>query len=106
MTPAELIADLDDAIAETGQTITLRRSTTVQTCKAVVRGYAVEKIAGLISVADRHVIVSPIGLDDFGIPRGADDCIINSNIGKVQDDVDPIYVDDVLVRVEMRVRLA
>jgi hypothetical protein len=101
-----MIADLDASLDRVGQTITLRRGTTVQTSKAVVRGYAVEKIAGLISVADRHVIVSPTGLDDFGIPRGGDDCIINSKIGKVQDDVDPIYVDDVLVRVEMRVRLA
>jgi hypothetical protein len=105
-TPAGMIARMDAAISRRGQTITLRRGTTVQTCKAVVRGYEVEKITGTISVADRHVIVSPTGLGDFGIPHGSDEFLSNGRPFRVQGDVNPIYVDDVLVRVEMRVRLA
>lgn len=104
--PADLIADLDDAIADAGQTIALRRGTGQPvTCRAVVRGYKLEKIVGLITLADRKVIVSPTGLGAFGIPRGGDDFSTQGRLGTVQADVEPIYVDDVLVRVEMRVRL-
>lgn len=104
--PAGMIARLDAAIARRGQTISLRRGMTIRTCKAVVRGYEIEKIVGLITLADRKVIVSPTGLADFGLPHGGDDFATNGRPGKIQDDIDPIYVDDVLVRVEMRVRFA
>lgn len=104
MTPAEAIADLDAELAEAGQTISLKRgSGAVRTGTGFVRGYDVEKVVGLITLADRKVICSPT---DFGadLPRAQDDVLIASRPGKVQE-VEPIHMADTLVRIEMRVRL-
>lgn len=107
MTPNEAIAMLDRQIAAHGQTITLKRGSAAEHgCKAFVRGYKPEAIAGLITLADRQVVVSPTGLGTFGVPAGGDRFATNGRQGTVQADVNPIYIDDVLVRVEMRVRLA
>jgi len=106
-TPAGAISRLDAAIARRGQTISLRRGGgALHTCKAVVRGYEPDQVVGLITLADRKVIVSPTGLGAFGLPQDGDDFAANGRLGKVQSDVNPIYLNDVLVRVEMRVRLA
>lgn len=102
-TPAGMIARLDAAIARRGQTIALRRGTgTAHTCRAKVTGYEIEKVVGLVTLADRKVIVSPTGLGAYDIPKANDDFTTQGKLGKVQE-VEPIYVDDVLVRVEMRV---
>lgn len=105
MDAAQLIRDLDDGMADSGQSIALRRgSGQPHSCRGVVRGYEVEKVVGLITLADRRVIVSPTGLGAFGLPKANDDFSTQGKLGKVQE-VEPIYVDDTLVRVEMRVRL-
>jgi hypothetical protein len=107
MTPSHAIAMLDRQIAAHGQTIALKRGGAAEhSCKAFVRGYKPEAIAGLITLADRQVIVSPTGLGAFGVPADGDRFATNGRQGTVQPDVNPIYIDDVLVRVEMRVRLA
>ena len=108
MTPQEAIAGLDRALSDCGQTVTLRRGVggATATMRGFVRGYDIEKIVGLITLADRRVIISPTGLGALGLPRGGDDFSTNGRLGKIQDDVNPIYVNDVLVRVEMRVRFA
>jgi hypothetical protein len=104
-TPAGMIARLDVAIGRRGQSIALRRGTgAIHTCRGVVRGYEIEKVVGLITLADRRVIVSPGGLGAYGIPKANDDFSSKGKLGKVQE-AEPIYVDDVLVRVELRVRL-
>lgn len=104
MTPAEAIADLDAELAEAGQTISLKRgSGTVRTGAGFVRGYDVEKVVGVITLADRKVIISPT---DFGadLPRAQDLFLSQGKTGVVQE-VEPIYMADTLVRIEMRVRL-
>jgi hypothetical protein len=106
-TPAGMIARLDAAIGRRGQSIAFRRGAgAAHICRGVVRGYDVERIVGLVTLADRHVIVSPTGLGAYGIPKANEDFSTQGRTGKVQDDVEPFYVDDVLVRVEMRVRFA
>lgn len=104
MTPTTAIASLDRQLAQHGQTISLKRGAgAVRTGAGFVRGYDVEKIVGLITLADRRVVVSPT---DFGadLPRAQDDVLIASRPGKVQE-VEPIHMADTLVRIEMRVRL-
>ena len=104
-TPAGAIARLDAAIARRGQTIQLRRGAAgpVREGPGFVRGYDVEKVVGLITLADRKVIISPT---DFGsdLPRASDDFASIGKLGKVQE-VEPIYLAGTLVRIEMRVRL-
>jgi len=104
MTPSDAIAMLDRQLAQHGQTITLQRgSGVVRSGRGFVRSYKLEKVVGLITLADRTVISSP---SDFGgdLPRAGDDFATAGKLGKVQE-VEPIYLNDVLVRLEMRVRL-
>lgn len=106
MTPSKAIAMLDRQIAAHGQTIALRRGSAAQhNARAVVRGFKPEQFVGLVTQADRHVIISPTALGAFGIPMENDEVAIAGRIGRVQADVEPIHIDDVLVRVNMRVRL-
>lgn len=105
-TPAGMIARLDAAIARRGQSIQLQRGAgAVCACKAFVEEYDPRLITGVVTLADRKVIVSPTGLGAFGLPRAQDDFATGSRVGKIQS-VEPKARDDVLVRVEMRVRLA
>lgn len=105
MTPAAAITMLDRQLEMHGQTVALRRGTgSVHSCPAFVRGYDIEKVVGLVTLADRKVIASPTGLGAFGIPRLNDDFSTQGKLGKVQE-AEPIYVQDVLVRIELRVRM-
>ncbi len=104
MTPVKAVALLDSQLVRHGQAVHLRRgSGAVREGLGFVRGYDVEKVVGLVTLADRKVIISPT---DFGtdLPRAGDDFAANAKLGKVQE-VNPIHLDDVLVRIEMRVRL-
>lgn len=104
MTPTTAIAALDRQLAAHGQTISLKRgSATARTGKGFVRGYEVEKVVGLVTLADRKVVCSPTA---FGadLPRANDSFASLGKTGAVQE-VEPIYMADTLVRIEMRVRL-
>ncbi len=104
MKPSHAIAMLDRQLTRHGQNVSVRRGVgAVRSGPGFVRGYEVEKIAGLITLADRKVILSPT---DFGsdLPRAGDDFSTAGKLGKVQD-VEPIHLADVLVRIEMRVRM-
>lgn len=104
MTPTSAIASLDRQLAAHGQTVSLKRGAgAVRTGAGLVRGYDVEKVVGLITLADRRVICSPT---DFGadLPRAQDAFLTQGKTGVVQE-VEPIYMADTLVRIEMRVRL-
>ena len=105
-TPAMEIAKLDRDLARKGQNVALRRGATgaVYTMRGFVRGYKIEKVVGLVTLADRKVILSPSGLSVFGVPKNGDDCSIAGSLGKVQE-AEPIHYEDVLIRVEMRVRM-
>lgn len=107
MKPSQALAMLDRQLDLHGETIALRRGATgpVYEMQAFIRGYEIEKVVGLVTLADRKVIVSPTGLGAFGIPRLNDDFSGGGKLAKVQE-AEPIYMGGVLVRVEMRVRFA
>jgi len=108
MTPAEAIATLDDQITRHGQPVALRRGSSgpQHDALAFVRGYRPEELVGLIQQADRGVTLSPTSLEGFGLPRSGDAFSAAGRPGVVQDDVEPIHIGGVLVRVNLRVRFA
>jgi len=119
MTPSATIKSLDGALAAGGQTVTLRKlPTTDVVCPAAVRGYQPQELTSNITQQDSKVILSPTqinaaiwpgtqvpGQEDIRIPsknRG-DLCQINGKFRTIQASVG-IYVQDVLVRIELQVR--
>jgi hypothetical protein len=122
---ADALAALDDALADVGQDIKLRRTTGTQkipfevTCRAIVRGYAPEELIGGITQQDSFVILSPSEIERKGwpgpnssatptnkdrrIPHKGDAVTINGAPRNVEAAVG-IYVSNDLVRIEMRVR--
>jgi hypothetical protein len=105
--PLKLIANLDRALLESGQDVSLRRAagTTQQTMRAFVRGYKPAELVGMITQGDRSVVLSPTSLGVFGVPKNGDDISIAGRRGKVQADVEELRVANVLVRVNLRVRM-
>jgi hypothetical protein len=117
---ANEIDALDRALKRNNQTITLRRLPAVDIAgiPAVIRGYNASELTSNIAQQDSFVILSPTqinaavwpgaqvsGQPDIRIPsknRG-DVAIINGVSRTVQAGVG-IYVQDVLVRIEMQVR--
>lgn len=100
----EVIADLDAELAETGQTVTLRRvvpnaPAVEKPFRAFVRGYRPDEIVGGIQQGDSLVIMSPTGLPaEFSDLKRGDRVIINGrtrNIGYV----DPVYIGGTLTRI-------
>lgn len=124
MSAAEDLAALDEALADVGQTITLRRYTGTQKipfnveCRAVVRGYQPEELVGGITQQDAMVILSPTEIEAKGwpgpnssatptnedrrVPKKGDAAVINGKVRNVEAAAG-IYVDNTLVRIEMRV---
>lgn len=103
MTPANAIAALDRQIAQHGQAIAFLRGNVEQEARGFVRGYKAEQLVGLITQADRQVIVSPSSLGTYA-PRVNDDFASMDVLGKVMA-AEPIHMDGVLVRWNLRVRL-
>jgi hypothetical protein len=110
--PGDLIGYLDDAIAEVGENVTLQRiavdsqgaetiAATV-TCRACVRATQPQDIVAS-DVRDTTVIVSPTGLGSFGVPAKDTRIIIQGSAANVES-IEPIYVQGVLVRVNMQCR--
>ena len=120
------VAALDRAIARTGETVTLRRTTgtTPQVnydviLSALVRGYkASELISGSgIVQGDALVSLSPSGLDraqwpggqapntagDVRVPRVGDKIIRQGKTTAVQS-ANPFYVRGELARIEVQIR--
>lgn len=104
MIPAQALRLLDEQLADHGQLVAFRRGTTVvDNVPGFVRGYKAEQLVGLITQADRNVTVSPSGLGGFE-PDTNDDFATNGRLGKVTAS-EPIYLDSVLVRWNITVRL-
>lgn len=124
--PAGAIADLDAALAETGQTITLRRLTLgpngVQIpfsvdCAAAVRGYAPNELVNGITQQDSKVILSPTEITRAGWPGPAmvpttldrrvplknDKVIIDGRVRNVEAAIG-VSVGSELVRLEIQVK--
>lgn len=105
MTPTEAIAALDRQLDAHGQRVVLRRGATKIELRGFVREFKPEQLVGLITQQDRQVILSPTDLGALGVPAAQDDVNIAGVIGKVQS-VGQTHIDDVLVRLELRVRLS
>jgi hypothetical protein len=106
VTPTQLIADLDAALARVGQTVQLRKTNSATgqlAVRARVRFYKPNEIVGIIQQGDSKVILSPTGLSDFGVPPQNGFVVVNNSPRRIIAP-NPIYVDDMLVRIELQVR--
>lgn len=101
MTPARAIYMLDRQLAKHGQDVAFRRGATVTTARGFVRGYKPEQLVGLITQADRQVVMSPTS--GF-VPAAQDEFITMGQLGRVTA-VEPIAVAGVVVRWNLTVRL-
>lgn len=120
MTPAEMIADLDSALVEAGETITLRRrvgTTNVfveVTCKAKVAGYASEVLVAGVKQTASTFIISPTEINAASAtwpgaagggawPRVGD--FLKQSIGSDRkiEATRPILAGNTVVRVEAKV---
>lgn len=110
------IADLDDALAEYGADVVLRRisgtapstTNTDVTVRAAIRSFQPQELVGGIVQTDSRVIISPTQITAAGwpgdgtLPRPNDRLVIAGRVRNVKV-VDPIYIGDELVRIEMAV---
>jgi hypothetical protein len=125
MSPEFVIGKLDDALAKAGEDIVLRRiygqaprtNYVDVTVRATVRSFSPEELVGGINQTDSKVIISPTDIANAGWPGGEIESttVVNPSLPRINDFaiingrkraiqvVDPIYVQDELVRVEMRV---
>lgn len=104
MTPAQAIAQLDRQIGAHGQAIAFRRGTTEQSAQGFVRGFKPDELVGMISQADRMVVVSPTTLGNYQ-PRQDDDFTTSGQIGKVLA-AEPVQIGETIVRWNVTVRMA
>jgi len=106
VTPAQMIADLDAALAEVGETVLLRKTNThvgQASVKARMRFYKPDELTGILQQGDSKVVVSPTGLESFGVPP-QNGFVVAGGVPRRIISVTPIRVADVLVRIEMQVR--
>lgn len=106
MTPAQMIADLDAALAAVGQDVLLRKTNTAVgqlAARARVRGYKPDEIVGLIGAGDTKIVISPTGLEAFGIPPANGFVVVNGVPRRIMMP-NPIYVGGTLVRIDLQVR--
>lgn len=110
MTPTRAIAMLDRAVARSGQTAVLRRvvpnAAIEKSLRVFFRGYTSDEITGGIQQGDSLVAISPTEWAKTGLPdlaRRNDRLNIAGRLRNVEN-VDPIYIDDKLVRINLQVR--
>lgn len=110
------ISDLDFSLANDGQTVTLKRGSASVDCKAFVRDLNSEQLVDAVSQQEFRVIISPTQINeanwpaapdspapavDARIPIKGDKLTIAGRLRTVQS-VLPIFVEDVLVRINMK----
>lgn len=106
---AELIADLDQALLDTGITVTLRRpgspSPTDVTVRAAIRPLRADELVGNVDQTTHKVVLSPteINADTWPLPVKKGDQIIQGSKVREVHFAGPIYVQDTLVRINLRV---
>lgn len=106
MTPAELIADLDASLMRRGTLVQLRKSNSAEgqvSVPAKWRGYKPAEVIGLIQAGDTKVILSPTGLEEFGVPPQNGFVVIDGKPRRIIVPT-PIFDRGVLVRIELAVR--
>jgi hypothetical protein len=124
------IADLDAVLLADGEDIELRRLITAGTsqmnvrvdCRAFVRNYGAEELVGGITQEQVRVTISPSEIiaanwpgpwtpsaneptkpdTDRRVPRKNDKCVIKGKVRNIEVAM-PIYVDNELVRINLRV---
>ena len=113
MTPQTIIARLDAAIAQYGQTVTLQHTAvdpatggvTVAdevTCAAAVRAFGPQDLeAG--EVTEIKVVISPTALGSFGLPSRDDRIIIDGNPSNITQ-IAPLAFGGQLVRLNLLCR--
>jgi len=109
MTPAELIADLDKSLARAGETVIVRRYTAPTgdprpkveaTTKASVRPVRADDLVGNIDQTFSMVITSPTAIVALLPLKKGDKVVIQGRERNVEFPR-PIFVQDVLVRLEL-----
>jgi hypothetical protein len=123
MSPEECIAALDDSLADDGETpgedVILRRPGSPDndvTCRARVTALSTEQIIGGIAQTELNVVISPTQINNQPWPGGSSDSPVDQRIPKIGIDkmvargaqksvtfVDPRYIGDVLVRINLRI---
>lgn len=127
--PNDLIDELDRALDETGEDITLRhvsgtgdaQTFTDVKCRARVLALTLEEIAAGIAQDNQSVIISPTQINDAGWPgavlqQGSPPFNPDSRIPRINIDqaiiqgrsrtitfVNPLFINGTLVRINMRV---
>jgi hypothetical protein len=120
MTPAEIVASLDAALAEDGEDIILRRTVsgvnTDVTCRAFVRAVSAEQLMAGVSQDNSNVIISPTEIinngwpgtstlpdsQDARVPVTTDKLVIAGKSRAIKT-AQPIYVAGELVRINIMV---
>jgi hypothetical protein len=111
VTPAQMIADLDAALARRGEDVTVRRYTapsgtprpkTDIATRATVRAVKPEELAGEIDQTASKVVLSPTGLGALLPLRKGDKIVIQGDERHVELPK-PIVVGGTLVRIELMV---
>lgn len=125
MTAAQDVADLDAALAEDGEDIEIHRLIGTQQipvkvkCRAFVRGVTAEQMAAGVKQDTSNVVISPTEIIQKGwpgpnssatpttadrrVPKLGDKAVIAGKARNIEVAL-PIYVDGVLVRIDMRVQ--
>lgn len=112
MTPQEAIDSLDRQIADSGQTITLRRSVAgvviERPHKAFARGYKPNELVGGLKQGDTLLVISPSNMPrEFAsledMIRDTDKIWLAGRLRAVLF-VDPVMIADTLVRLNVTVR--
>lgn len=107
--PASAIAALDNAIAKTGQSVSLRRLTgdiNIER-RASVRDYTPDEIGSGIIQGDTEVVLSPTALAGTPFegkpPKRLDRVLVADRLRNIES-AEPVYMMDVLVRLNLQVR--
>lgn len=113
MTPQDIIAELDAALAEVGQDVVLRRylgpgvtNPVDVTCRARITDYTTQTLAGNIAQGDRRAIISPTEATAASWPlpvRVGDKLVINGREFNIEGR-NSFAPQNVVVRIELQVR--
>jgi hypothetical protein len=104
MRSSEAIAMLDRQIAQHGQTLKFKRgAAALFDMRGFVRGFKPSELVGTLKQGDRQIVLSPSTLGAFGVPRAMDKVVLTDGSATVQS-VEPVRMNDVLVRVNAVVR--
>lgn len=111
MTPRAAIAMLDRQIKANGQSAELRRfddagKKSAHPLRVFLRGYVPNELGGGIDQGDSAVVISATDwgrLDVGTLPERLDQLHVGGRLRTIEN-VDPVYIDDVLVRINVQVR--